>query len=610
MGVNGYQVKMGYDLGFLGHTPTSLVHQPVVAAEGDVNTCIDTEMLIRTSIRRDKLFLISKLNFKTPMTDSLHGETKKVIAVNVTELHATYKQCPLIGNRLKDLTLPGNEFDIKLSNFLNNLSECSVAMLQYLDASSSQFTGSLSHEIQHFSSLTGVISENIGKSNLCYIDLSNNSLEGIPFNANMPNLSKNVDYIDFSSCKLGARYPEWIQKMKNLSHLDLSNNNISDTISIEYWNQWRPSRLHYLNLAFNNITGALPEFISNTNLSLKGLVLDKFYGLSMPDFPVGIKFLDLSSNKFHGEVSLLCQMYEGLEFLDLSCNSLTGPLLDCMWNLTKLTVLNLGHNHLSGRLPLSIGFLSQLETLSLYNNHFSGELPSSLENCTKLSLLDLGVNKFIGNVPVSIGKNLSRLYVLSLRSNNFFGTIPSQICQLVTLQILDLSINNLHGIIPSCVNNINAMIHKGFFVKQNLHHYQLSFDGIDHYSNGERVDNNYIDHVMTEWQGKVNEFGNTLELVKTIDLSSNNLTRQIPYKLTYLQGLVVLDLSHNTLVGEIPQDIGQMKELLTLNLSRNMFSREIPSTMSRMDRLNDLDVSYNNLSGRIPSSTQLQSFPP
>nr|GEZ79992.1 leucine-rich repeat domain, L domain-like protein [Tanacetum cinerariifolium] len=213
---------------------------------------------------------------------------------------------------------------------------------------------------------------------------------------------------------------------------------------------------------------------------------------------------------------------------------------------------------LEDRLPPSTGFLGQLETLSLYNNHFSGEFPSSLENCTKLSLLDLGVKDFFGNIPVSIGKNLSRLI---LRETE-------------------------------------------------LHHYQLSFDGIDHYSNGERTDNSYIEHVMIKWQGKVNEFGSTLGLVKTIDLSSNNLTGQIPYELTYLQVLVVLDLSQYTLVGEIPQDIGQMKELLTLNLSRNMFSGEIPSTMSQMDRLNDLDVSYNNLSGRIPSSTQLQSFPP
>ncbi|PWA93232.1 leucine-rich repeat domain, L domain-like protein [Artemisia annua] len=112
------------------------------------------------------------------------------------------------------------------------------------------------------------------------------------------------------------------------------------------------------------------------------------------------------------------------------------------------------------------------------------------------------------------------------------------------------------------------------------------------------------------WQGKVHEFSSNLGLVKTIDISSNNLTGQIPNEITKLHELLRLDLSNNSLVGEIPRDIGQMAELLTLNLSRNMFSGEIPSSMSKMNRLNDLDVSYNKLSGRVPSSTQLQSFPP
>ncbi|PWA55704.1 leucine-rich repeat domain, L domain-like protein [Artemisia annua] len=118
----------------------------------------------------------------------------------------------------------------------------------------------------------------------------------------------------------------------------------------------------------------------------------------------------------------------------------------------------------------------------------------------------------------------------------------------------------------------------------------------------------YIDHLMVEWQGKVNEFTSTLGLVKTIDLSGNYLTGQIPYEITNLHDLLVLDLSNNALSGEIPRDIGQMTKVLTLNLSRNMFSGEIPSTMSQLDSLNDLDVSYNNLSGRVPLSTQLQSF--
>ncbi|GKC83312.1 leucine-rich repeat-containing protein [Tanacetum coccineum] len=186
---------------------------------------------------------------------------------------------------------------------------------------------------------------------------------------------------------------------------------------------------------------------------------------------------------------------------------------------------------------------------------------------------------------------MSRLYALSLKSNNLFGTIPSQICQLESLQILDLSFNNLHGTIPPCVNNLTSMVQKGFFLEQNKHHFRsiLNFTGPYDF-----VDNSYIDHLLIEWQGKVNEFSSILGLLKAIDLSSNNLTGQIPNEVTNLHGLLVLDLSNNSLVGEIPRNIGHMTELLTLNLSRNMFSGEMPSSMSDMHSLNDLDVVWKS----------------
>ncbi|XP_076891981.1 receptor-like protein EIX2 [Bidens hawaiensis] len=121
---------------------------------------------------------------------------------------------------------------------------------------------------------------------------------------------------------------------------------------------------------------------------------------------------------------------------------------------------------------------------------------------------------------------------------------------------------------------------------------------------------NYIDRAMIHWQGNIREFNRNLGLLKSIDLSGNNLTGQIPYELTNLRGLIALNLSNNALDGKIPWKIGEMRNLLALDLSRNNISGEIPSSMSKMNSLDYLDVSYNNLSGRIPSSTQIQSFEP
>ena len=97
-------------------------------------------------------------------------------------------------------------------------------------------------------------------------------------------------------------------------------------------------------------------------------------------------------------------------------------------------------------------------------------------------------------------------------------------------------------------------------------------------------------------------------LLKSIDLSSNDLTGEVPKEIGYLLGLVSLNLSRNYFRGEIPSDIGNLSSLEFLDLSRNHFSGKIPSTLSKIDRLAMLDLSNNSLIGRIPWGRQLQTF--
>ncbi|KAL7595948.1 hypothetical protein Lser_V15G29331 [Lactuca serriola] len=364
------------------------------------------------------------------------------------------------------------------------------------------------------------------------------------------------------------------------------------------WGSW-PSRLTFLNLSSNNISGKVPDLSSIFhNNSVIDLSSNNFDGL-MTNVSSTVAFLNLSRNKFSGAISFLCEVVHGfLVILDLSHNFLSGQLPDCLWHFKELQVLNLEHNNLSGRLPASVGSMIKLEALDLYKNDFSEEFPLSVKNCTSLKSLNLGANKFSGNLPVWIGESLSGLYVLTLRSNNFSGSIPLQLCQLASLQILDLSMNHFHGTIPSCLSNLTIMVQQGFSQLQNLD------------PNSPLIRYSYnVDHVMIQWQGTEREFiRSNMKLLRSIDLSSNNLTGEIPCQITNLDELIALNLSKNALLGKIPWKIGQMKNLLTLDLSRNKFSGEIPLSMSQMTWLNYLDVSDNSLSGRIPSSTQLQSF--
>ncbi|GKD03548.1 leucine-rich repeat-containing protein [Tanacetum coccineum] len=246
--------------------------------------------------------------------------------------------------------ISGNTFDGNLSDFLNTLST-SATTLETLDASSNQFTGSLSDEIQNFSflkrlrislnQLNGTISDQLWQlPNLQTLNLSSNSLTGaisenmlksnFAYNDDVSNLSQSIQFIDFSSNKLGPRFPKWIQTLKNLIYLDLSNNSISDTVSTEYWNRWKSSQLSYLDLSFNNISGKLPKSLSNHDLDFIDLSFNCFYG-PIPAFPAGISFLDLSRNKFHGGLSFLCQLTQHSVRKDSSLNRIFGSTRDVVF---------------------------------------------------------------------------------------------------------------------------------------------------------------------------------------------------------------------------------------------------------------------------------------
>ncbi|KAK4571393.1 hypothetical protein RGQ29_029991 [Quercus rubra] len=540
-----------------------------------------------------------------------------------------------IGNicTLRELTLWSNHLNGQLVELITNLSGCAKDSLEILELSYNQITGSLPNfatfpslkeidlsmnklngtlpksienlyklEALSVSSnfLVGVISESLfsNLSKLRYLHLSNNSLS-LEFSFDwVPPFQLNE--IQLTSCNLGPRFPNWILTQRNVSFLEISNINISDTIPAE-WLADLPPTLKILDLSNNHIYGRLP------NVSTKGLNdLSKIDWSAnslegpLPHFPTNLTFLNLSKNQFLGSISSLCKINgQLLAYLDLSNNRLSGRLPNCFMQWPKLVVLNLAGNHFFGEVPSSLGSLSMLNSLSLNNNNFSGNLPSSLRNCSSLIVMDMRNNRFSGNVPAWIGERLPSLIFLSLRSNMFNGSLPLHLCWLKDLQILDLSLNEISGTIPQCLNNFTAMAQKINYIVEEL--IPPLYDG--------GIMQIVWDSVMVELKRNEYEYhGTNLGLLKIINLSSNKLIGKLPSEIFSLLDLISLNVSRNNLIGEIPQMIGQLKQLESLDLSSNQFSGEIPSSISEMSFLEFLDLSYNNLSGKIPSGTQLQGF--
>ncbi|CAI9289966.1 unnamed protein product [Lactuca saligna] len=155
--------------------------------------------------------------------------------VPITWYNLLYQSC--------SLHLSSNSFHGTIPTFVGSLtrlslSGCTSLSLQSLQASYNQFTGPLSDEIQKFSSLKhlylshnqlyGSISEKLWELPMLEeLDLYFNNLT-LPSTYHLSGLF-NVRYIDLSSCKLQQpRFPKWIQTLKNLTFLGISNTGISD----------------------------------------------------------------------------------------------------------------------------------------------------------------------------------------------------------------------------------------------------------------------------------------------------------------------------------------------------------------------------------------------
>ncbi|XP_017700933.2 receptor-like protein EIX2 [Phoenix dactylifera] len=431
--------------------------------------------------------------------------------------------------------------------------------------------------------------------------------------------------IGLRSCQLGPRFPAWLQTQKDYWAMDLSHGGIVDILPDWLWDLSR--QIILLDLSYNQLDGKVPASLRFASISILILSSNNFYG-PLPPLPSSIEYLDLSNNSFSGDLlpifagepSLLSNLFlshnlingtipesictaRELQAVDLSGNLLSGDLPQCWAEFPSLLAIDLANNNLSGSIPSTMRSLSVLQTLHLANNSIYGELPESLKYCESLVSLDLGRNRLSGMIPTWIG-TLPFLKILRLRSNNFVGNIPSELAHLTALQILDLAENSLSGSIPQGFGSFAAMASTKEANESLLDAYQSSI----RYSIDDYGPMGYMLSLLVVMKGRVLEYTKNLQYVRSIDLSKNELSGEIPPELMNLYGLQSLNMSANYLTGTIPDGIGGLRLLESLDLSRNNLMGPIPTSMSVLTSLSHLNLSYNNLSGRIPSGYQLQTL--
>ncbi|XP_066334829.1 receptor-like protein EIX2 [Miscanthus floridulus] len=512
-----------------------------------------------------------------------------------------------------------------VAELFRNLPRCSPNKLQEFDLGSNHLTGMLPRWMGQFMSLvvlnlgcnyiTGHVPYEVGKlSNLTHLDLKRNkldctiteehfasarSLQYIDLSCNALKIEissdwqppSTLEYVSFASCQMGPLFPRWLQWNVSITYLDISSAGIADRIPQRFSDAF--SNVWFMNISNNQLNGTLPADMGSMSLQELYLSSNKLTG-QIPTLPPNIRTLDLSNNFLSGPLPSATRS-ANLRRLSLFSNRLTGHIPESYCKYQQLFVLDLSNNFLEGEPPLCLGVTECMEFVALSNNSLSGKFPSFLQKLTNVQFLDLSRNKFSGRLPMWIG-SLTSLRVILLSHNKFFGSIPMNITNLSCLQYMDLNNNKISGSLPIYLSNLKFMTN-------------TSMMG---WYNGVAIIDSHLNSLSTVWKGQELNYGSIQRVLDTsmtsIDLSSNDLTGEIPEEIVVLDELVNLNLSRNHLTGVIPKKIGEMQSLQSLDLSRNMLSGEIPATVSNLTFLSYLELSYNDLTGRIPSGVQLDTL--
>ncbi|XP_062190344.1 LRR receptor-like serine/threonine-protein kinase GHR1 [Phragmites australis] len=413
---------------------------------------------------------------------------------------------------LQNLSLAGNNFSGPLPESIDGLMS-----LQSLDVSGNSLSGPLPAGLKGLRSMVALnLSHNAFTKgipaglgllvNLQSVDLSWNQLDGgvdwkfliessvahVDFSGNLltsttpkelkflADISETVLYLNLSHNKLTGSLIDGVElsTFGRLKVLDLSSNQLSgDLPGFNYvydlevlrlannaFTGFVPSGLlkgdslvlSELDLSDNKLTGHI-NMITSTTLQILNLSSNALFG-DLPLLAGSCTVLDLSNNKFRGNLSVIAKWSSDLEYVDLSQNNLTGTIPDVSSQFLRLNYLNLSYNSLSNSIPEAVVQYPKLTVLDLSSNQFRGPIPADLLTSSMLQELYIQDNMLSGGIlfPGSSSKNLS-LQVLDISGNHFNGSLPDDIASLSGLRVLDISTNNFSGTLPAAVTKLGAL---------------------------------------------------------------------------------------------------------------------------------------------------------
>ncbi|XP_034677817.1 receptor-like protein 53 [Vitis riparia] len=280
---------------------------------------------------------------------------------------------------------------------------CEMSYISVLDFSNNNLSGLIPQCLGNFSEslsvldlrmnqLHGNIPKTFSKGNFIRnLGFNGNQLEG-PLPRSLINCRR-LQVLDLGNNRINDTFPYWLETLPELQVLILRSNRFHGHISGSNFQSPFP-KLRIMDLSRNDFSGSLPEMYLKNFKAMMNVTEDKMKLKYMGEYYYRDSIMGTIKG-FDFEFVILSTFTT----IDLSSNRFQGEILDFIGSLSSLRELNLSHNNLTGHIPSSLGNLMVLESLDLSSNKLSGRIPRELTSLTFLEVLNLSKNHLTGVIP-------------------------------------------------------------------------------------------------------------------------------------------------------------------------------------------------------------------
>ncbi|XP_028118378.1 receptor-like protein Cf-9 homolog [Camellia sinensis] len=347
------------------------------------------------------LFNLPSLTYLSLAANEFTGQiyefsNKSMIYIDLrhNKLHGPIPSHPM----MVDLLLSNNTFTGEIPSMI-----CNVSSLEILALSHNSLSGVIPQCLANFSNVLSVLDLRMNNfhgnipstfaegNKLRNIDLNGNQLEGsVPRSLAT---CRHLEVLDLGNNKINDAFPYWLETLQELQVLVFQSNKFHGPVDSSKTKLPFP-KLRIFDLSHNEFSGPLPT-----------TYFEHFNAMKMVDEKAKRRYMGQSY--YSDSVTI---MIKGSEIelqgiltifmtIDLSHNKFKGEIPNVVGNLGGLRLLNLSHNDLVGNIPSSLGNLRLLESLDLSSNQLSGNIPRQLTSLTFLEVINFSQNRLEGRIP-------------------------------------------------------------------------------------------------------------------------------------------------------------------------------------------------------------------